>query len=258
MTERRFVARILVLTEDGNPEPLRALVRAMLRLVQPYHDSARIDVQGDHSEAQEAATGNLAKGRRGSGHRRRVEIARAIATEVFVDSNFVLYHVDADRRFSDLRRDDPENVTFYQSILLAVRQHLNALKQRHDDSRPIEAMIQRIRLLLPHYSIEAWLYQNTRIGRELCQKHHRGQHLTSFDGWEMDRGALDEIEKPKEVGCLDAKHYLELAAREYPSKAVYETGKSFAKSVDRLTQCDPLREALENAAWSRTYPTAPE
>lgn len=250
MTERRFVARILVLTEDKNPEPLRGLVRSMLRLVQPNHDKARIDVQGDHPQAQEAATANLAKERRGgSGHRRRVEIARAIATEIFIQSNFVFYHIDADRCFSAPRRTKPENVEFYESILLTVRQHLDALKQKHDDSRPIDDMVCRVLLLLPYYSIEAWLFQNTRVGRELCKKHHRGQHIASFDTWEQDRGVLDEVEKPKEVGCLNAGYYLDLATREYPSRSVYAARKSFAESVDRLSNCEALQSALAAAEF---------
>lgn len=250
MNERPFTARILVLTEDKNPEPLRALVRSMLRLVQPQHDPARVDVQGDHPQAQEAATANLAKERRGgSGHRRRVEIARAIATEVFVESNFVFYHVDADQCFSAPRRSSPENVAFYEGILLTVQQHLDALKQKHGDSRPIDELICRVLLLLPYYSIEAWLFQNTRIGRELCKRHHRGQHVESFDAWEQDRGALDEVEKPKNAGCLNASHYLDLATREYPNKAVYAAGKSYAESVDRLSKCNALQSALAAAAF---------
>jgi hypothetical protein len=241
---RRFIARILVLTEDGHPEPLRALVRSMLRLVDPSHDRTHIDVQGDHPQAQEAATGNLAKGRRGAGHKRRVEIARAIATEIFIDNNFVFYHVDADQRWSAPRRDVLENVRFYESIHVAVRQHLDALRQKHGDQRPVDAMMNRVRLVLPYYSIEAWLLQNIRIGRDLCQKHHRGQHVSQFDAWEQNRGALDEVEKPKEVACLDVRHYVDLACKEYPSQAVYAARKSFAESADRLKDCEPLKVAL--------------
>lgn len=246
-----FIARILVLTEDGNPEPLRGLVRAMLRLVKPNHNAARIDVEGDHPEAQEAATGNLAKGkRRGAGHQRRVEIARAIATTLFTQSNFVFYHVDADRAFSAPQHPPPENVTFYESILVTVRQHLEALKQKHSDTRSVEKMLERIRLLLPYYSIEAWLFQNTRIGRELCQKHHRGQHVDTFEQWEQDRGILDELQQPKKACCLNPSHYRDLAAREYPGRAVYGIRKSFAATVDDLSNCDALKAALERAGYS--------
>lgn len=249
MKERPFVARILVLTEDHYPEPLRGLVRVMLRLVQPNLDATRIDVEGDHPQAQEAAQANLAKSRRGAGHQRRVAIAKAIATAVFTPSNFVFYHVDADQCFSDPRESQPENVAFFESILTTVRQHLEALKQMHKDERSVDEMIDRVCLLLPYYSLEAWLFQNTRMGRELCHKHHRAQHAQTFDEWERDRGMLDELENPKEASCLKPSHYRDLAIREYPGRTVYAIGKSFAQTVERLSACRPLRSSLELAVY---------
>lgn len=247
---RPFVARILVLTEDHYPEPLRGLVRVMLRLVQPNHDEKLIDVQGDHSDAQEAAQANQGKSRRKAGHQRRVAIARAIATEIFTESNFVFYHVDADRTFGAPREPKPENVLFFENILIVVRQHIEALKQQHGDTRSTDEIINRIRLLLPYYSLEAWLFQNTRIGRELCQKHHRAQHVGTFNEWEQNRSSLDEVEKPKDACCLNASHYRDLATREYPGRAVQAVGKSFTEAVDRLSSCEQLRAALERAVYA--------
>jgi hypothetical protein len=249
VTDRGFVARIMVLTEDHYPEPHRALVRAMLRLVKPNHNAAKIDVQGDDSRAQEAAQGNRGKNRKGPGHQQRVALARAIATEIFTPSNFVFYHVDADRCFSAPKVPKPENEVFFESVLLAVRQLLEALKEQHQDSRTTDEMIARVMLLLPYYSIEAWLFQNTRVGRELCAKHHRAQHVEKFDHWEQNRHELDECEKPKDACCLNTSHYRDLAMREYPARAVYAIGKSFAETVDRLSNCASLRAALDLAAY---------
>ncbi|MDC0741927.1 hypothetical protein [Polyangium mundeleinium] len=237
---RRFVASILVLTEDGHHEPLRALVRRMLRLVDPNHDSTSIDVQGDHPQAQEAATANLAKG----SHKQRVALARAIATHIYIEANFVFHHVDADRCFSDPRRDVPENVTFHEKVLVAVHQHLESLRQKHSDSRAPDSFMRRVKLLVPYYSIEAWLFQNTRVGRALCQKHHRGQHAGYWNVLEQDRRALDEIEKPKKNPCMDARYYVDLASKDYPASAVYDVGKSFTQAVDGLKKCEPLCAAL--------------
>ncbi|MDI1429381.1 hypothetical protein [Polyangium sorediatum] len=248
---RRFVASILVLTEDGHHEPLRALVRRMLRLVDPNHDPTSIDVQGDHPEAQEAATANLAKG----SHKRLVALARAIATHIYVEANFVFHHVDADRPFSDTRRDVPENVRFHERVLGVVRQHIEHLRQKHSDGRAPDSFMHRVRVLVPYYSIEAWLFQNTRVGRSLCQKHHRGQHATQWNRWEEKREALDEIEKPKKNPCVDARYYVDLASKDYPSSAVYDVGKSFTQAVDGLKKCEPLCAALA-ATYAPDTPNA--
>lgn len=238
VSDRRFIARILVLAEDGYAEPLRALVGRMLRLVEPSYNPKRIDVQ--------AAAGSLAKGKdRQHSHKRLVEMAKDIATTLFTENNFAFYHTDADRTFSDPRRDKPENVRFYEDkVLVAVRQHLEALRAKHGDARSTEAIMLRVRLLLPYYSIEAWLLQNTQVGRELCKKHHRGQHLDDFEAWERNRGALDEIEMPKRKACLRDDFNLELAREQYPARVVYEAGKSFARAVDTLKGCEALQAAL--------------
>ncbi len=201
----RFTTRILVLAEDGCAEPLRALVWKMLRLVEPRYDANRIDM--------ESSTGSLARGKsRQHSHKRLVEIARHIATTVFRENNFALYHTDADRTFSDPRRDQPENVRFYENkVLVVVRQHIEDLRARHGDMRSTDSIMLRIQLLLPYYSIEAWLLQNTQVGQELCKKHHGGRHLDDFRGWEAERGRLDEIEKPKERACIGDRFNRELA-----------------------------------------------
>ncbi len=251
MSESSFVARIVVLTEDKHLEPLRALVRVMLRLIAPHHNEKRIDIADGPPDAREAAQANLGKSRRTGGHQRRVAIARAIATEIFTPTNFVFYHVDADRCFSSPAEPKPENVLFVDDILVAVRQHIEGLKQHHGDTRSTDEVLNRVCRLLPYYSIEAWLFQNTRIGRELCLKHHRGQHVGVFDAWERNRQQLDEIEKPKDACCLAATHYHDLATHHYPGQTVYAVGKSFAQTVDRLSKCEALRSAFERASYEQ-------
>jgi len=236
VSENRFVTRILVLAEDGYAEPLRALVGRMLRLVDPGYIEKRIDIQ--------AAPGSLAKGKDRQSHKRRVEIAKDIATTLF-NEYFAFYHTDADRTFSDPRTDKPDNQRFYEDVLLViVRQHIEDLKRAKNDARSTEAIMLRARLLMPYYSIEAWLLQNTQIGRELCKKHHGGEHLENFKDWERDRGALDEIEKPKEKSCFRDKYNLDLAQIQYPAQRAYNAGKSFAKAIDTLKACKALVAVL--------------
>jgi hypothetical protein len=106
----------------------------------------------------------------------------------------------------------------------------------------------RLKQVVPFYSIEAWLFQNTQEAIRLCQEHHGGRDAARFQQWEQDRAALDEVLKPKAEVCLGAKHNLELASNGFPAREARAAGKSFAAIIQALCQDAELCEALR-----RTY-----
>lgn len=97
---------------------------------------------------------------------------------------------------------------------------------------------------MPYYSIEAWLYQNTREGARLCAQGGCSQHLDPFRQWELDRGLLDEVEQPKEQVCFRSAHNARLAAEGFPADAVFAADKSFAAAVTSLLESAELCQAL--------------
>lgn len=240
-----FAASILVLSEDGGHRVVRALAGQMLRWLDPQHKPAAVDLEPNDEGAQEAIQANLWKGKKSGGHRRLVEIARVVATKIMSPTGYVFLHIDADRRWSEREKNPSENLRRYQEdIRLHVERHVDALLTRQNRAEDKPAVLSRLCLLSPYYSIESWLLQNTVVAKSLCHKHHRGRDVEKFEAWERDRGQLDEVYKPKEATCLGAGKNHELASAGFPARAVHEAGKSFTESADRLKNCAPLVTAL--------------
>ncbi|NOJ93276.1 hypothetical protein HMI51_10075 [Corallococcus coralloides] len=109
----------------------------------------------------------------------------------------------------------------------------------------------RLKRIVPFYSIEAWLFQNTRKAIHLCKQHYGRHYAEQFQRWGQERHTLDEVRKPKEQVCLGAKHNHALTSATFPTRDVYTAGCSFASVLDDFRQDKELCEALQ-----QTY-TAP-
>jgi recombinational DNA repair ATPase RecF len=89
---------------------------------------------------------------------------------------------------------------------------------------------------------------NVLLGRNGTGKTTLLNLMVQFQTWASDRTALDEVPKPKEAVCLGAAHNLELASHGLPAREVRAAGKSFAATVEALSQ-----DAELCAALARTY-----
>jgi hypothetical protein len=240
-----FAASILVLSEDGGHRVVRALAGQLLRWLDPRHKPEAIDLEPADEGAQEAVQSNLWKGKTSGGHRRIVEIARTVATKIMTPTGYVFIHIDADRRWGERDKNPSENVQRYlKDIVLHVERHVDDLLAKKGRTEDKGSILSRLCLLAPYSMIESWLLQNTVEAKRLCHKHHRGRDVPKFDKWEKNRGRLDEIADPKKATCLGAGKNFELASTLFPARAVYEAGKSFTESADRLKACVPLVAAL--------------
>ncbi len=74
-----------------------------------------------------------------------------------------------------------------------------------------DALIRRLRLIIPFYSIEAWLYQCSDVALDVCFRHYKCQDRPQIEAWREDRAILDEVFKPAEATCMRRSHNLELA-----------------------------------------------
>jgi len=104
--------------------------------------------------------------------------------------------------------------------------------------------MKRLMLIIPYYSIESWLFQNTDVAIRLCREKHSGKDVDVFEGWAANRAKLDEEIKPKEMVCLRAKHNRELATTGFPFDLAHELKKSLKAAVDELSNSHDLRQAL--------------
>lgn len=245
---RDACASILVLTEDSAAEGhavIEALCKRMLRLIDSSCQTQRIHFEPANDQARVAMRGNVWKSTSPRDRQRRVDLIRAIATKLCEHGGFVVFHVDGDRVWSE--RSTAENpAKFGKVIEEAVRTLLIAGDNRRPPMLEAEAAmrLKRLRLLVPYYSIEAWLYQHTDTAISLCRQRYGGHSVERFEEWRKDRGLLDEVAKVKETVCLGARHNAELAGSGYPVDDVYKADKSWAAAVDSLLDCGELCAAL--------------
>ena len=105
--------------------------------------------------------------------------------------------------------------------------------------------VDRLLLVCPFRSIEAWLYQNVRCAIDICRREHQGRHVAELEEWQHQREELDELPEPEKKVCLAKAYNRELATdARFPAREAYDVKKSFAETVNRLKQCAPLRKAL--------------
>ncbi|MDO9017831.1 MAG: hypothetical protein Q8S73_33605 [Deltaproteobacteria bacterium] len=225
-------ASLLLLTEDSGRDAHathEALVRSMLRLIAPGHDASAIAIEPANDAQRDAMRGNIWDSTKADDRPRRIALVKSIATRL-CESNLhvVLFHYDGDRRWSD-RDTCARHATFEKHIVTPVAQ---LIVSRTEEQRT--RALSRLLTIVPFYSVESWLYQNTPVALRLCEKHHGGQHAATFTQWATDPGALDEEHKPKDAACLSDKFNRALATERFPAKTVVAVGKSFHAAVERL------------------------
>jgi hypothetical protein len=266
VTRERPRLSLLVLTEDSASEAhetLVALAKKMLLLLDPACGTHLVGFEPQGDQARKVMHGNLWKSRRPLDRPKIVLLGRAIAAKILETElpGFALFHVDGDVPWS--QHKESTNVArfdaFVHEYVIPALDH--ALRLQHkdrgeapgDEQITAEAInaLQRLIRLTPFYSIEAWLYQNIPMVRHLCTE-HCGAHLDEISRWEADAGVLDELHQPKEQICLRGDHNRTLAESGFPAERVFQAGKSFSDSVERLLASNDLCAAL-----TRTRPDLP-
>lgn len=238
------IGSLLVLTEDSGADghaTIIALLKRMLRLIAPEYQSHRLGVEPRDEAAQRAVRGTGWK----SADPRVTDMLRTIATKLGRDDGFVFFHVDGDRPWRD--RASSENRAKFEGLIRnRVRQLLagRAVASSADTDRRIA----RLFLIVPFYSVEAWLYQHTEVALELCRDHYQGRDVERFDAWRQDRASLEEVVQPKDAVCLGATHNLALAGPRYPADEVYAAERSYTETVHTLLACDDLTALLQKTA----------
>jgi len=240
---------ILVLTEDGGKHAhatMVALCKKMLHLVEPTCQTRRIAFGEPREEARRVVNGNRWKD--GKKHRELVDLRKTIATKLGERNGFVFFHIDGDCAWSS--RGSTDSLEKFQTLIVRPLRALLASDVRGQRmSEPeVEELLERLRLIVPFYSVEAWLYQNIDVAIALCHAHHGGKDADRFARWKGCRHEIDELPRPKQEICLHDKHNKELAETKYPAGVVYKVGTSFAAAVDSLRACDPLHLALRAIA----------
>jgi hypothetical protein len=245
---------MLILTEDSHPrafQTIRLLAPKLLRLVHPDTATHRILFEpGKNTKGSTRA--NRWKSKNPQDHALRADLLQELATKVLEDDvpGYVLFHIDGDRPWS--QHESSENVQKFDAFVQLLGPTVEgALKRRGLPAAEadVQARLRRICRVTPFYSIEAWLYQNTKRVRELCQQ-RCGKHLELIGGWERDRLLLDELERPKKLVCIqnDENHDLANSFTHQLAGELYLLGQSFHHTVELLQSCPGLQAVLR-ATW---------
>lgn len=243
---------ILLLTEDSGEDgypTIEALARAVLGLLDPAHNRDAVHLAPVEEELVRKVSQASYWKSEAEEHRNDIrQLCARIAAQLVQRSpaGFVLYHLDGDRPWS--KRAEAENpVLFRKRIVKKVRAILES--KRKLSGQELESTLKRLFLVMPYYSIESWLYQNTQEAIAILNQHHGGSHVSVFKIWQADRTLLDDIDQPKEksVTPLGAKYNRRLAERAYPAADVFAAGRSFSECVLSLKNSAPLMQSLAHA-----------
>jgi hypothetical protein len=253
--------RILALSEDSAHDAhavLIALAKSMLKIVERGVDTRPVRLQFDEAreEARRATRANFWRSTSEEHEPYGRALKRAIVEYLLMvdDDNrpagFVFFHDDGDEPFSNAEKSDARR--HWKEFRHSIEQQLRAVCPRADKSA-IEQMLKRLIAIEPFYCIEAWTYQHTEVAKAICL-HGCGRHQAEFDAWARNRGRLDEIKQPwnpKQLdSCLRKDYNLALTGSGYPADDVWQVGKSYYCTVERMGDCDDLVDALKRTRSS--------
>jgi hypothetical protein len=236
----------LVLTEDTGKnadEVPRRFLAMLLNQVSPGRITSNDQRSWEPAtpEAREVAGFNAWT----SPRRDLVIFRQHIATRLSREHGFVIWHIDGDVPYTNSEEFD-KGSKFEQRIRQPVRALLEwKLKLSSEEAN---WLLEKLLLLVPYYSIEAWCFQHTELAATYC-KCRKDCHA-KLASWAADRGQLDEIQQPKQELCFQSKYNAELAGPGYPLQAVLATEKSLHDALKTLRDCEPLVAALEQASPS--------
>lgn len=223
---------VLVLTEDTGDnahDTVCAVVEKVLFLLEPGLDRQKLAF-GKATERARAGMGfNCYKSASGRDHDKKVDLAQAIARHLLVtDRDAIIFvHIDADGPWST--RDEIHLCAnarrFSEEIVRRVAAILEQQQQPH--------RLDQIALLVPFWTLESWLYQNTREALRICQEYpqYRGE-AAHFELWQQRPHLLDEHVRPKDTVRFGSKYNLRLASEGFPAGRLYQLGLSFTAAVE--------------------------
>jgi hypothetical protein len=242
---------VLVLTEDTGDDAhatIVAIARKLLLLLEPGLDVQRVDFSRADERARVGMGFNCYKSSNPRDYEKKVRLAQAIATHLLSadTSTAVLIHIDGDGPWSAHHPDYLcDNVRLFREDVL---ERVRAILARRECVEQFE----HLALLVPFWSIESWLFQNTRVALELCETHHPryASDVPRFKAWQNAPTALDEHERPKDAVRFGSRFNRKLAEDKFPAGQLQRLGLSFADTLERAD-----RPALRRLLASVTYQT---
>lgn len=228
----------VLFTEDSgkHADPtLLALVTKLLVRVEPGTQTQRLDLQPARGEAREAWHAHRWRDRKNEAGFRALqrELATRLATR-----DFVVLHHDGDVPWGG-RAGAPAHDAHIQRLR-------DALLRMGVDAAHLD---ERLLLLVPHYSIESWLYLNREAAERLVRDHGAPDEALR---WLTDHasaaGGYDHLDKPKDTCPLEDRWNKALAENAWPAKGAATRSPSWAQAEADWGGRAALRAALQGTA----------
>lgn len=174
----------------------------------------------------------------------RVAFKKALTTALFENKPLIIWHFDGDKKFSDFESSSCIAHVKFEEILSKIKDEVS---DRHGNSRKLHK--NNIVLMIPCYSIEAWLFQNKSFYDELIESFEKLLKFAPESNHSSIREIIeklnflkslpveefDEIEKIKEFFPRDkANKYYPLMAENLPYDELVKIDKSYADFIKNL------------------------
>jgi hypothetical protein len=228
--------RFIIFSEDQQRDAPQVVIAFVKRLLQ--HVSANVQthlpeyVPDNNHKA--VMSGNNWREKKGQSRRpETIRLIRAIADYLAEPDTFVVFHTDGDTKWSD-RAESNIRGQFQQRIVEKVHAVLQGSKKLTEQERLRSAA--RLLHLVPHYSIEAWIFQNI----ERCRHHGKPSDVEQLDLWAKDPRLLDEVSKPKESLSFGDKHNHDIATVSFPTARLVTADASFVACGEQFKANDQL------------------
>jgi hypothetical protein len=247
------IVTITVLSEDGSPSGqstvLKFIKRAAVSVCATCQPQNLKCEPREETLQKQTISGNLWKCEKPQDHAKIVQLKQYLATRLGKANSLVFYHFDGDVPWN--KRESCENKDkFQRKIIDGVTQLLAKPPCAIGTARSKEQVddcISRLVVVVPFYSIEAWLFQNTDQLIENCRKKCRSRHQKHkrvLLSWADNPKVLEELDKPKEQYCLKATKNRELAETSFPWPKLESVGKSYSAFVKDLETRPRVVEVL--------------
>ncbi|MCB9553833.1 MAG: hypothetical protein H6705_18515 [Myxococcales bacterium] len=226
--------KFAIFTEDSGADAaatIEALVRRLLPRIESLTQVQNVPrMERPHGDIARAISGLSLKARTPRGEALRRALVDDLATRL-VEGQWVILHHDGDVAWGGrCRHDGP-----VESLLDEVMRRMEV------ETRPFNVL-----RLVPHYSIESWLYLNRAAVERLVA---RGKALPAALEWlavnASPDGGYDHVHKPKDECPLLDRWNLELASKNWPRDDAAARSPSWARlEADwsaNTTLCNALR-----------------
>ena len=241
---------VWVYTEDsskGAPKVFQRLLPRLFRLVEPSTQTQHLRVALAAGKAAQAMQGHLWKSTKARGWNLRDALVRELATRI-VEGAIVVFHHDGDRPWTagpGAPRHDAQVAELFGLVDKLVR-------SQHPTRGPAHGA--GLLRLVPHYSIEAWLYLHQDKVVKLLGA--GGIPPAEARGWILDpsqpRG-FDHVDQPKVACPLGDKHNAELADG-WPAASALQRSPSLQHTIREWGQDAVLQEKLRSTCGAAAPP----